>query len=173
MKKSRSVRRSVRRSRSKKPRNTKRRYRASKSSRRRYKRRRTRHNRKSMRRSRKMQKGGSGLGSALYNAAFVGSGPPLGTDPKSKAAQDCAAKKEAGVDLAKSAGLPPAVIRELASAAAKTSNKAAGCDASFFCSMQSGASDSAKGGVDMGALCQNGAALLGQGDPPPGSPFGK
>ena len=144
--------RSVRRSRSKKPRNTKRRYRASKSSRRRYKRRRTRHNRKSMRRSRKMQKGGSGLGSALYNAAFAGAGPPLGRSWASSRSDPgmAACEKRAGGTAAEK-----------------------GCDASFFCSMQSGASDSAKGGVDMGALCQNGAALLGQGDPPPGSPFGK
>ena len=83
--------RSVRRNRSKKFRRAKRRYRTSKSSRRHYKRRKTRRDRSTRtRRFKKIQKGGSGLGSALYNAAFVGSGPPLGTDPKSKAAQDCA-----------------------------------------------------------------------------------
>lgn len=88
-----------------------------------------------------MQKGGSGLGSALYNAAFAGAGPPLGRSWASSRSDPgmAACEKRAGGTAAEK-----------------------GCDASFFCSMQSGASDSVKGGLNMGALCKNGAALLGQ-----------
>lgn len=87
-----------------------------------------------------VQRGGSGLAQALYNAAFVGSGPPFGVDPNSPAAQSC---------------------------------PGGGCDAAHYCNTQAGAGDSSKAtpGMKIGTLCQNGAALLGQADPPPGSPF--
>ena len=92
------------------------------------------------RRNRLIQRGGSGLAQALYNAAFVGSGPPFGVDPNSPAAQSC---------------------------------PGGGCDAAHYCNTQAGAGDSSKAtpGMKIGTLCQNGAALLGQADPPPGSPF--
>ena len=92
------------------------------------------------RRKRVVQRGGSGLAQALYNAAFVGSGPPFGVDPKSKAALSC---------------------------------PGGGCDAAHYCNTQTNAGGSSKAtpGMKLGTLCQNGAALLGQAPPPPGSPF--
>lgn len=97
-----------------------------------------RRRRRTAKRHRIIQRGGSGIGSALYNAAFVGSGPPFGVDPKSAAAQSC---------------------------------PGGGCDAAHYCNNQATAGNTAKGGVKLGTLCQNGAALLGQSPPPPGSPF--
>ena len=101
------------------------------------------HSRSRVRRTRRrktVQRGGSGLAQALYNAAFVGAGPPFGVDPNSPAAQSC---------------------------------PNGGCDAAHYCNTQQGAGDSSKAapGMKIGTLCQNGAALLGQADPPPGSPF--
>ncbi len=92
------------------------------------------------RRRKTVQRGGSGLAQALYNAAFVGAGPPFGVDPNSPAAQSC---------------------------------PNGGCDAAHYCNTQQAAGDSSKAtpGMKIGTLCQNGAALLGQADPPPGSPF--
>ena len=135
MRKSRSLRNKTKRKRQKRVKTNKRRSLISRKHRR-HRRRQT----KRIRRNKIVQRGGSGLGQALYNAAFVGSGPPFGVDPKSKAAQSC---------------------------------PGGGCDAAHYCNTQpnSGGSSKATPGMTLGTLCQNGAALLGQAEPPPGSPF--
>jgi hypothetical protein len=139
MKRSRLLRRRTRRKKTKRIRNT-RRQQKPRSRVTRMRRTRARKSDPKMRRKRLVQRGGSGLAQALYNAAFVGSGPPFGVDPKSPAALSC---------------------------------PGGGCDAAHYCNTQAnaGGSNKATPGMRLGTLCQNGAALLGQAEPPKGSPF--